>query len=166
MDLPKDFKEFIQSLNAKGVEFVIVGGIAMARHGHPRYTGDMDVLINPNKDNAHKLISALKDFGFSFSDITAHDFTDSKTIVQLGVPPLRIDLITSIDGVSNEEVFRDCISDTQPDIALSFISREHLIKNKAAAGRPKDLADVASLQLSSKASSSRRIRRKGKKTIP
>ena len=96
MELHKDFKEFINLLNAHSVDYVIVGGYAMAFHGHPRFTGDIDFFVKPDRDNAKKIVSVLKDFGFSSLDISEDDFVLPGRVIQLGFPPVRIDIVTSL----------------------------------------------------------------------
>ena len=142
MKFPKDFHEFLQLLAVHCVDYVIVGGYAVARHGYPRFTGDLDVLVRPTPENAAHLVNALADFGFGTLDITIRDFICPGRVVQLGVPPLRIDLITSIDGVDNDVIFKHRVVDQDQDLSVSFISCADLIKNKTASGRPKDIADV------------------------
>src|SRR5579883_1675858 len=105
MKLQKDLKEFIELLNSKKARFVIVGGHAVAYHGHPRFTGDIDFLIEPSAENSQRLMAVLQEFGFGGLDIQAEDFLNPDSVVQLGVPPNRIDLLTSISGVRFEDVW-------------------------------------------------------------
>lgn len=144
--LTNDFKEFAQLLNTNGVEYLIVGGYALAAYGHPRYTGDLDFWVGTDLANAEKIIKTLKDFGFGSLQLTAKDFTVPAQTVQLGYPPRRIDLLTGISGVD----FRQCC-DRRLVVAvdgmdLPFISLMDFKINKAAVGRPKDLADLDSLR--------------------
>lgn len=142
--LNSDFKEFAELLNANGVEYLVVGGYALAAHGHPRYTGDIDFWISNDVSNIERLLQALHEFGFGSLGLTASDFL-ADTIVQLGRPPRRIDLLTGIDGV----VFADCWGRretlTVDGLNLNLIGLEDFKTNKRSAGRPKDLADLAAL---------------------
>jgi hypothetical protein len=103
MEVQKDFKEFLALLNAHEVDFMIVGGYALAFHGAPRYTGDIDVFVKPDRKNAQRIIKVLKEFGFSSLELSIDDFQNEDNVVQLGLPPVRIDIITSISGVSWEQ---------------------------------------------------------------
>jgi predicted nucleotidyltransferase len=132
-------------LNSNAVEYVVVGAIALAHHGFPRYTGDLDILIHNTPENARRLESVLGEFGFAVPSLKASDFTDSYRVIQLGVPPSRIDLFTSITGVSFEEAWAGREEVTLGDVRVKIIGRESLIKNKRATGRPQDLADLKSL---------------------
>ena len=146
MNLQKDLKEFVASLNAKRVEFLVVGAHALAYHGHPRFTGDLDIALARSEENAVKVIEALHDFGFSDLSISLDDFQQEDRIVQLGVAPNRIDLHTSLSGITFEEAWADRIEAQLGDLPVHMISRSHLIANKRATGRPQDLADIASLE--------------------
>jgi len=105
MELNKDFKEFLDLLNKHQVDYMVVGGFALAFHGAPRYTGDIDIWIRSSKENADLLLNALGAFGFALPELTAADFCEPDQIVQLGLPPVRIDLLTSISGVTWSEAF-------------------------------------------------------------
>lgn len=143
--LNPDFKEFAEWLNAKGVEYLVVGGYALAAHGHPRYTGDIDFWVRPTPDNIDRLLSALTAFGFGSLGLQAGDF-GADTVVQLGQPPRRIDLLTTIDGVT----FEHCYARREPvelaGVQLNIIGLEDFKINKRATGRLKDLADLESLK--------------------
>jgi hypothetical protein len=143
--LSKDFKEFAELLLSNGVEYLIVGGYALAAYGHPRYTGDLDFWIGSDAGNADRVMKALEQFGFGSLGVTQADLTTPQQIIQLGYPPRRIDLLTTIDGVE----FADCYArkvDMEFDgFHLHFISEEDFRRNKRAAGRHKDLADLESL---------------------
>jgi hypothetical protein len=143
--LNRDFKEFAQLLNARRVDYLVVGGYALAAHGHPRYTGDIDFWIEPSSENIAKLLLVLNDFGFSSLGISATDF-DSDTVMQLGQPPRRIDLLTSIDGVTFDACFARREQVVLADVTLNVIGLDDLKVNKRAAGRLKDLADLESLE--------------------
>lgn len=142
--LDRDFKEFAELLNAHRVEYLVVGGYALAAHGHPRYTGDIDFWIRPDPDNISRLLNALTEFGFASLGLTVQDFT-ADTVIQLGHPPARIDLLTAIDGVS----FDGCHARREQvmfaGVSLNIIGLEDFKQNKQASGRPKDLLDLASL---------------------
>jgi predicted nucleotidyltransferase len=141
----QDFKEFIQSLNDNQVRYLIIGGYAVALHGYPRYTKDIDIWIEMSHDNASRLLSALAQFGFASLDLALDDFTTADQVIQLGYPPNRIDIITTPDGV----VFEDCYpSRVEVDInglIVNFIDLESLKINKKASGRLQDLADLENL---------------------
>jgi len=133
---------FIESLNSNGVEYLIVGAVALAYHGFPRYTGDLDVLVRNSPGNTRRLESALAGFGFASLGLKAADFADSYRVIQLGVPPNRIDLLTSITGVPFDEAWGDRVDADLEGTRVSFISRQALIRNKRLAGRAQDKADL------------------------
>lgn len=143
--LNQDFKEFIQFLNDNHVQYLVVGGYAVAIHGHPRYTKDIDIWIETSLDNANNLLQALDQFGFSSLGLQTQDFLTPDQIIQLGYPPNRIDLLTNIDGV----VFEDCyplrLEVFIDDVVVTFIDLDNLKKNKKASGRLQDLADLENL---------------------
>lgn len=144
--LSQDFREFIQLLNNNEVKYLIVGGYAVAVHGHPRYTKDLDIWIYAESQNVGRLLEALKQFGFGALGLKPDDFLTPGQIVQLGYPPNRIDLLTSLKGVDFKQAYA---CRTQIDIAgtlSNFVDLEHLRKNKAATGRPQDLADLDNLK--------------------
>jgi hypothetical protein len=145
MEVQKDFREFLALLNAHEVEFMIVGGYALAFHGAPRFTGDIDVFVKPDPGNARRIILALADFGFSSLDLTIDDFQDPDKVVQLGVPPVRIDIITSISGVTWEEAYASKELGLFGDVSVFYIGKTQYISNKKASGRLKDLADIEAL---------------------
>ena len=144
--LNKDFKEFIGLLHSNGVEFLIVGAHALAAHGRPRYTGDIDIWVRPRSENIDRLIAALDAFGFGSLGISAQDFAEPQAMVQLGYPPARIDLLTTIDGVAFAEAYEHRSTFDAGGMALPVISIDDLIRNKLATGRSKDLADVEALR--------------------
>jgi len=143
--LQKDLKEFIESLNSQGVEYVIVGGFALAFHGFPRYTADIDVLVRCSPENAARLEIAVFKFGFASSGLSASDFLSPNQVIQLGRPPNRIDLLTSITGVDFEEAWAQRVASELDGIPVWFIGRESFIKNKRATGRTQDKADLEAL---------------------
>ena len=140
-----DFKELFVLFNKHNVEYVIVGGYALAYHGAPRYTGDIDVLINPTEKNAECVLKALDEFGFSSLGLSQNDFTQPQQVLQLGYPPSRIDILTSVSGVDWNEITENTVSDNFMGQQVRYIGLEQFIKNKRASGRPKDLADIDAL---------------------
>ncbi|MFA6028821.1 MAG: hypothetical protein WC969_03080 [Elusimicrobiota bacterium] len=140
-----DFHDFLEALNKNRVEFVLVGAYALAFHGHPRATGDMDVWVKPTAENARRVLAALRDFGFSSLALKEGDFLSGK-VIQLGHPPVRIDILSALDGVSPEHIWTHRRPGALGDIPVSFLSREDLIATKRAVGRHQDLADVESLE--------------------
>jgi hypothetical protein len=144
--LQKDLKEFIELLNSHGVEYLVVGGHAVAYHGHPRYTGDIDFFVRPSLENAARVESALRAFGFVDSSLDASTFTEPNRVIQLGRPPFRIDILTSISGLSFEEAWSERVFSELDHVPVCFIGKRSLVANKRASGRPKDLADVEELE--------------------
>jgi predicted nucleotidyltransferase len=145
MRLQKDLREFIASLNSNKVEYVIVGAFALAFHGRPRYTGDIDILVRPSPDNAAKLEHAISRFGFSSAGLSAADFVEPNQVIQLGRAPNRIDILTSLTGVPFEDVWSDRVESEIDGLSVAFIGKEALVKNKRATGRAQDKADLDSL---------------------
>lgn len=146
MKLNRDLREFIELLRSEAVDYVVVGGHAVAFHGYPRYTGDIDFLVGTGEGNAAKLERVLARFGFASTGLSAKDFRAPGQVVQLGRPPNRIDLVTSISGVSFEEALASRVVGTLDGLEVPFIGREALLANKRASGRAKDLADVEALE--------------------
>ena len=145
MEVQPDFRDLLALLNEHKVEYLIVGGYALAFHGAPRFTGDIDIFVRPHPENARRVLAALAAFGFRFPNLSAEDFRDPNKVVQLGVPPVRIDLITSISGVSWEEADASKEPGDFGDVPVCYIGRQQYIANKRAAGRKKDLADIEAL---------------------
>jgi len=145
MPLPEDWRAFIESLNSNGVEYVVVGAVALAHHGFPRYTGDIDILVRNSADNARRLESALAGFGFAALGLKAADFKDAYQVIQLGLAPNRIDLLTSLTGVTFNEAWASRVEVTVDGIRINFIGREALILNKRLTGRAQDKADLEAL---------------------
>lgn len=145
MKLQKDLKEFIELLNSQSVKYVIVGGYAVAFHGRPRFTGDIDIFIEASDANSRKMECVVRKFGFPETDLTARDFNRPDTIIQLGVPPNRIDLITSIDAVEFQEAWDSRVETTLDGEPVGFIAKDLLLKNKKATGRAQDIADIQQL---------------------
>lgn len=146
MTLHKDLREFIESLNSANVRYVIVGGYAVAYHGHPRATGDIDFFVEASADNASRIVEAIREFGFGDIGLTAEDFSKPDAIIQLGRPPRRIDIITSVDAVSFEEAWTARVPANLDGIPVHFIDRELLLRNKRSTGRVQDQADAEKLQ--------------------
>ena len=142
MKLERDRREFIELLNAREVRYVVVGAIALAYHGRPRYTGDIDFFVEASERNAALLTEVLDQFGFANVGIDKEDFTASDQIVQLGVEPHRMDLMTSISGVAFQEAWNSREYGELDGLQVPFISRELLKRNKKAVGRTQDLADL------------------------
>lgn len=143
--LNKDFREFIELLNSNKVKYLLVGGYAIAFHGHPRYTKDLDIWLEMSEENASNAIKALEDFGFGDLDVSKDDFLHKGMVVQLGYPPNRIDLINSPDGVDFTECYGSRIEIDIDGVKISVIDLENLKKNKKASGRLQDLADLEKL---------------------
>jgi len=146
MKLNADSREFVALLNANGVRYLIVGGHAVAFHGRPRFTADIDIFVEPSHDNAVRIERTLREFGFAGVDVTASDLTQPDTIVQLGVAPNRIDIITSIDAVEFPEAWASKMPATLDNLPVHFISKSLLMRNKKATGRSQDLADIEQLE--------------------
>ncbi len=144
--LNQDFKEFIQSLNANNVRYPVVGGYAVAFHGHPRYTKDIDVWVEATPENALRVIQALEQFGFASLNLKAEDFLTPDQVVQLGFPPNRIDILTEAEGVDFAECYASRMQVEMDGIPMNFIDLVNLKKNKRAAGRLQDLADLENLE--------------------
>ena len=145
--LNEDFRDILMCLQQANVAFVIVGAHALAAHGLPRATGDIDILVEPSGENAVRVMRALAAFGAPTHahGVEAGDFATPGQAYQIGLPPRRIDLLTSIDGITFEEAFRSRIEVIVDGLDLPFLGRAALLVNKRAAGRPKDLVDVAML---------------------
>lgn len=144
--LSQDFKEFVTLLHNNNAEYLIVGGYAVGIHGHPRFTGDLDIWLNPTNENAAKVLATVNQFGFSSFKLTEADFIKEGNIIQLGYPPLRIDLLTTIDGVTFTECYANRKEVTLDGIVVDFIGYSDLLKNKRESGRPKDIDDIENLQ--------------------
>ena len=145
METQPDFRELLALFNAHHVEYMVIGGYALAFHGAPRFTGDLDLLVKPDTANAQRILAALEAFGFASVGLTRSDFEPPDQVVQLGVPPVRIDLITSITGVSWDEAFAGRTAGRYGDLPVDYIGREQFIANKRATGRQKDVADLEAL---------------------
>lgn len=145
IELPDDFKEFLKLLNVQEVEYLLIGGYAVGYYGYPRVTADIDIWIAINPQNAAKIVTALKDFGFDLPELSSELFLKDNQIIRMGVPPLRIEITTGISGVD----FRDCYAERQTatldGMEVKLISLRHLKINKRASGRHKDLNDLENL---------------------
>ena len=145
MALTQDFKEFIALLNENDVRYLIVGGYAVAFHGHPRYTKDLDIWIDPAVENIDKLLETLKQFGFGSLGLKAEDFEDPEDMIQLGLPPNRIDLFTGLKGVIFDSCYETRVDVEINEITVHVIDLQNLRQNKKATGRPQDIADLSNL---------------------
>lgn len=143
--LNKDFKEFVQFLNANAVEYLVVGGYALMVHGHPRYTGDIDFWVDPTCVNITNLLTALKQFGFASVDLKEEDFLVEQAVIQLGFPPARIDLMVAVSGVEFASAYESRLEVDLEDTRINIINRADFIRNKLATGRPKDFVDLEEL---------------------
>jgi predicted nucleotidyltransferase len=142
----QDFREFIELLIKNNAEYLIVGGYAVGVHGHPRYTGDLDIWLNPSPKNAELILQSVIEFGFSSYGLTQADFTKPGNVIQLGYPPLRIDLLTEIDGVTFDECFKNRKEVIIEDLKVNVIGYKDLLKNKRESGRPRDIDDIDNLK--------------------
>jgi predicted nucleotidyltransferase len=142
----QDFKEFIELLIKHKAEYLIVGGYAVGIHGHPRYTGDLDIWLNPSLQNAALILKSVNEFGFSSYGLTEFDFTKPGNVIQLGYPPLRIDLLTEIDGVTFDICYKNRKEVTIENLQVNFIGYDDLLKNKKQSGRPRDIDDIDNLK--------------------
>lgn len=145
-ELNTHLREFIDLLHSKKVEYVVVGAHALAFHGRPRFTGDIDFLVNSTEENATRLVSVFSEFGFSGKPFVQEEFIKPSQVFQIGRPPNRIDVLTSIDGVDWQEVWEGKVQGSLGGVLVQFISKESLIKNKLSTGRLQDKADVESLR--------------------
>jgi hypothetical protein len=146
MELAQDFDEFFGSLIARGVEFVIVGAYALAYHGAPRYTGDIDIFLGPTIENATRLLDSLSAFGFPSAGLRPRDVIDPRRVIQMGVEPVQIHIMSDISGVSWDEAWAGRVTARCGSHDLPFLGRAEFIRNKRAAGRLKDLADIEALE--------------------
>lgn len=143
--LHPDFKDFLRLLNTHKVRYLLIGGYAVGYYGYPRATGDMDIWVQAEPENAEKLVLLLRDFGFASSDINTDIFLNSDQIVRMGIPPVRIEILTSVSGVEFDECYRNRSTVELNGVSVDIISFEHLKQNKRAAGRHKDLNDLENL---------------------
>jgi predicted nucleotidyltransferase len=143
--LPRDFREFLQLLNEKQVEYLVVGGFAVGYHGYPRATVDMDIWIGRSPATAGKMVQVLRDFGFDVPNLSEDLFLREDQIVRMGVPPMRLEIFTGIPGVKFKECYRSRVVGEIDGLPVNLISLEDLKSNKRASGRSKDLADLERL---------------------
>jgi len=143
--LPHDFKEFLRLLNAHNVEYLLIGGYAVGYYGYPRATADMDIWVAVNPANAERIVATLKEFGFDLPELSPQLFLKEWQIIRLGVPPVRIEIATTISGVNFSDCFAGRIVDALDGVKVNLISLNHLKINKKAAGRHQDLADLENL---------------------
>jgi hypothetical protein len=145
MVLNKDFREFIELLNANSVKYLLVGGYAVGIYGYPRFTKDLDIWIMVSEENAEKIVIALNQFGFTSVGLKKEDFLKADELIQLGYPPNRIDIVMSCDGVEFEQCFKSRKQINVEGLNINVIDLENLKRNKKASGRPQDLADLDNL---------------------
>jgi len=146
MRLSNDLREFLESLNSRGIDYVVVGAHSLAFHGRPRYTGDLDILVRATRENAAKLVDLLNQFGFADAGFKESDFTEPDQLIQLGRAPNRIDLLTSITGVTTDQALASKVSADLDGIPVFILAKDALIRNKRAVGRPQDIADLKVLE--------------------
>lgn len=145
MEVQQDFKELLELFNEREVECIIVGAYALAFHGAPRFTGDIDIFVRPTPENSAKILGVLVAFGFGSLGLKAEDFQLPGHVVQLGVPPVRVDLVTSLTGVTWEEASAGRVPGKYGEVEVHYLGRDQYIQNKRAIGRRKDLADLEAL---------------------
>ncbi|OQX23469.1 MAG: hypothetical protein BWK80_25790 [Desulfobacteraceae bacterium IS3] len=143
--LPQDFRDFLRLLNFHKAEYLLIGGFAVGYHGYPRATGDMDIWIAASPENAEKMLNVLRKFGFDVPELSADLFLKKRQVIRMGMPPIRIKVLTDISGVNFEECYDKRVTDFIDDIRVNIISSEHLKINKKASGRLKDLNDLECL---------------------
>ena len=146
MRLSNDLREFLESLNSREIDYVIVGAHSLAFHARPRYTGDLDILVRATPGNAAKLVNLLNQFGFADAGFKDSDFTEPEQLIQLGRAPNRIDLLTSITGVTTDEALATKVKAELDGIPVFILGKDALIRNKRAVGRPQDIADLTTLE--------------------
>ena len=146
MKLQTDLREFIELLNSHCVDYLVVGGYAVAFHGHPRFTGDIDVFVRSQLTNTERVMAALRDFGFDNLSIDAAGLASEPRILQLGTPPNRVDILTAISGVDFDAAWSGRVDGELDGLHVYFIGRDHLMQNKRASGRDKDLLDLRKLE--------------------
>ncbi|HPB81827.1 MAG TPA: hypothetical protein PK200_07290 [Spirochaetota bacterium] len=145
--IPGEFREFLKLLDAHDVEYLLIGGYAVAFHGYPRATADMDVFINASPENAVRVEAVLRKFGFDVPELSPDLFVkDTSKIIRMGIPPLRIEILMSISGVNFAECYKSRVEFKDDDLTIKIIDLDNLIKNKETAARHKDLDDLEHLQ--------------------
>jgi predicted nucleotidyltransferase len=143
--LPPDFSEFLKSLNDHGVKYLVIGGYAVGYHGYPRATGDLDIWVALERTNAERLVAALREFGFDVPALSPELFLQENSMVRMGVPPLRIEIMTAISGVRFDECYAERVVDLLDGVDVPLLSLENLKANKRASGRAKDMDDLEHL---------------------
>ena len=141
----QDFSDLLRTFNDLGVDYLVVGAHALAAHGHVRATKDLDVWIRPKRENAERVLLALQDFGAPLQDLSVDDLVTPDVVFQIGVPPVRIDILTSIDGVEFDSAWRGRFESRFAGLPVAVLSRKDLIQNKRCSGRTQDLADIERL---------------------
>lgn len=145
MRIEKDFKEFIGSLNSNNVRYLIIGSFALSYYAEPRYTKDIDILVEATPPNADRVMEAIHEFGFSDIELESRDFLEPEQVIQLGIEPLRIDLLTSLKGIAFADAWERRTTGQYGDIPAFYISKQDLIDHKRLVGRKQDLADIEKL---------------------
>jgi len=145
MNLDKDFEDFVVLLNKYEVTYMVIGGYALAFHGQPRHTGDLDIWIDVSDNNAQKMLSVINDFGMASLGLKKVDFLQKGTITQIGYPPLRIDILNEIDGINFKDAYLNKLIIDIEGLPINYIGLDDLIKNKQTTGRKQDLTDVNAL---------------------
>jgi hypothetical protein len=143
--LPPDFKEFLKLLKEYKVRYLLIGGYAVGYHGYPRATADMDIWVAMQSENANRVVSALKEFGFDMPQVSSELFMKDDQVIRMGVPPIRLEIFTTISGVKFEECYRERVVDKLDGVEVNLISLKHLKINKRASGRHSDLNDLEKL---------------------
>ena len=146
MTLAQDFEDFVKLLNKHQVDYLVVGGYALAFHGKPRHTGDLDIWINSSEINSDKLVIAIKEFGLASLGLTKYDFMQEGYVTQIGYPPLRIDILNAIDGVKFEDAYPNRLLVDVNGIKVKYIGLKELVDNKTASGRSQDIADLKEIK--------------------
>jgi len=146
MPLSRDLRQFVECLNSNRVDFLVVGALVVSWHGFPRSSADIDFFIRSSPENGERVLASIHDFGFASLPLSLADFTTPNRVVQLGNEPNRIDILTSISGVGFEEAWLTRVAGTVDGVPVQFIGLEALLRNKAAAGRPKDRIDIEALR--------------------
>lgn len=144
--LNRDFKDLLSAFNEHGVEFLVVGAHALAAHGHVRATKDLDVWVRPESSNAQRVMKALRSFGAPTHDLRESDFASPGVTFQIGIEPVRIDIITAVDGLDFDAAWQNRVAAEYGEVPAFVLSKQDLIANKRASGRPQDLADIAALE--------------------
>ncbi len=146
MILDANFLEFIECLNKNEARFVLVGGYAVVLNGHNRSTGDLDIFIERTEENIERVLTAIDDFGFGSIGFTKEDLLDTTSLIQMGLPPIRIDILSDVDGITFEETYKEAKDYEEEGVKMKVIHVNHLIATKLTVGRKKDIADVEALQ--------------------